>query len=105
MIRHLRAISAVQCGLLTVAVALSMSGCQTGPILWTDGTKVEFLSDGSFVISLASEKLASLGGPSSEKAQDFMLSRLKAKGCVPVVPIERGWSAWGGYWYATGKCQ
>jgi hypothetical protein len=86
-------------------ITLSATGCQTNPMFWTDGTKVEIYSDRSFVVSLAGEKFASLGGPVSERAQEYILTSLKAKGCVPTAPIEKGGYAWGGYWYAGGKCK
>lgn len=87
------------------AIALSATGCQTNPMFWTDGTKVDILSDRSFVVSLASERVASLGGPASEVAQEFVLARLKENGCVPTAPIGTGANAWGGYWYAKGNCR
>jgi hypothetical protein len=91
--------------LLAAVAVLSMVGCQTNPMFWSDGTKVEVRPDGTFVVSLASEKLSSLGGPGSANAQEFILASLRTKGCVPTVPIEKGENAWGGYWYATGKCK
>lgn len=50
------------------SIGVSAAGCQTNPMFfWADGTKVDILSDGSFVISVATEKMASLGGPGSER--------------------------------------
>jgi hypothetical protein len=91
--------------MFSAVFALSATGCQTNPMFWTDGTKVDIYSDRSFLVSLAGEKLASLGGSINERVQEHIVSSLKAKNCVPTAPIDKGNYAWGGYWYVGGKCK
>ena len=88
-----------------VAVVASHAGCQLNPMFWSEGNKIEVRPDKSFVVSLSSDLITSMGGPGSEKTQEFILRKLQNEGCAPTTPPADGAFAWGGYWYVKGMCK
>jgi len=89
----------------TLGLALTLSGCQLNlPSYNNEGWRFYELSTGYFAFDVESSKLATLGGPGSQKIKGIIDKEVSTRNLFP-----KGWrirndGGGKGYYYVNGQC-